>query len=336
MFPAGPVTLTQMTPSRDGVEIAYATYGAGDGPAVVLVHGWAGNRTYWAHQIDDLAERYQVIAVDLGGHGESGLGRDDWNLAAFGDDVVAVVEEVGAQKVALVGHSMGGDAVVHAARQLGDRVAGIVLIDVFRSLGNETASSPEEVEAFVAPFRDDFAAAVDQFVRKLFRRGPTADSSIASRPTWPPRPGRLRSARCAHAPNREPAILAALADIAAPIVAINPASRRPTSTRCASTASSRSCSRGSVIPDDRGPRAVQSGARRDAGVVRQLKIEFARMAVYRTTFAVEAPVERVWEVLTDFDRWAEWNPSVPSIEGEPRVDSTVALTLAMPGRLRRR
>ena len=56
------------------------------------------------------------------------------------------------------------------------------------------------------------------------------------------------------------------------------------------------------------------------------------MAVYRTTFAVEAPVERVWEVLTDFDRWAEWNPSVPSIEGEPRVGSTVALTLAMPGR----
>ena len=56
------------------------------------------------------------------------------------------------------------------------------------------------------------------------------------------------------------------------------------------------------------------------------------MAVYRTTFAVEAPVERVWEVLTDFDRWAEWNPSVPSIEGEPRVGSTVTLTLAMPGR----
>ena len=56
------------------------------------------------------------------------------------------------------------------------------------------------------------------------------------------------------------------------------------------------------------------------------------MAVYRTTFAVDAPAERVWEVLTDFDRWAEWNPSVPSIEGEPRVGSTVALTLAMPGR----
>jgi pimeloyl-ACP methyl ester carboxylesterase len=101
--------MERVTVSRDGVEIAYATFGEpdGDAPAVVLVHGWSGNRGYWAHQTDFLAERHHVIAVDLGGHGESGLGRDDWNLAAFGDDVVAVIETVGAQKVALVGHSIG-------------------------------------------------------------------------------------------------------------------------------------------------------------------------------------------------------------------------------------
>ena len=56
------------------------------------------------------------------------------------------------------------------------------------------------------------------------------------------------------------------------------------------------------------------------------------MAVYRTTFAVDAPAERVWEVLTDFDRYPEWNPSLPSIAGRPEAGSTVTLTLAMPGR----
>ena len=57
-----------MARSRDGVEIAYETHGrtGGDAPAVVLVHGWAGNRTYWANQVDLLAERYHVVAVDLG------------------------------------------------------------------------------------------------------------------------------------------------------------------------------------------------------------------------------------------------------------------------------
>ena len=214
-----------MARSRDGVEIAYSTYGTGeeaDAPAVVLVHGWAGNRAYWANQIDFLAERYHVIAIDLGGHGESGLGRADWNLAAFGDDVVAVVDEVGAQKVALVGHSMGGDAVVHAARQLGDRVAGLVWIDAFRSLGNESESSPEEVEAFVAPFRDDFGAAVQRFVGNLFPE--TADRELVERIATDmaaaPCEATLGSLR--YARNRQPPILAALPHITAPIVAINP------------------------------------------------------------------------------------------------------------------
>lgn len=210
-----------MACSRDGVAVAYATYGAGS-PAVVLVHGWAGNRTYWADQISHLAERRQVIAVDLAGHGESGIGRGDWTLKAFGDDVVAVVDEVDAKDVVLVGHSMGGDAVIHAARRLGDRVVGLVWVDVFRSLGHETTSSPDEVEAFVAPFRDDFAAAVDRFVRRLLPE--TADARLIERITIDMAAtsrevalGSLRYAR-----NREPAILAALRHITAPIVAINP------------------------------------------------------------------------------------------------------------------
>jgi len=56
------------------------------------------------------------------------------------------------------------------------------------------------------------------------------------------------------------------------------------------------------------------------------------MAVYRTTFPIVASPEAVWEVLTDFERYPEWNPSLPSISGELRSGSTVSLTLAMPGR----
>jgi hypothetical protein len=56
------------------------------------------------------------------------------------------------------------------------------------------------------------------------------------------------------------------------------------------------------------------------------------MAVFRTTFRIEASSEVVWAVLTDFERYPEWNPSVPSIAGDLDVGSTVSLTLAMPGR----
>lgn len=211
-----------MARSRDGLEIAYATYGANAERAVVLVHGWLGNRTNWAHQIDILAERYHVIALDLAGHGESGLGRRDWNLKAFGDDVVAVVDEVGPAKVALVGHSMGGDAIVFAARQLGDRLTGLVWVDAFRSLGHETASSPDAVEAFVAPFRDDLVGSVDRFARGMFPA--SADAGLIDRIAADMSAGSVEMAvgSIRYALNREPPILEALPHISAPKVAINP------------------------------------------------------------------------------------------------------------------
>ena len=56
------------------------------------------------------------------------------------------------------------------------------------------------------------------------------------------------------------------------------------------------------------------------------------MAEYRTTFPIDASSEVVWSVLVDFDRYPEWNPSLPSIAGDLRVGSTVSMTLKMPGR----
>ena len=56
------------------------------------------------------------------------------------------------------------------------------------------------------------------------------------------------------------------------------------------------------------------------------------MAIYRTTFPISASADMVWDVLTDFSRYPEWNPSLPSISGELRSGGTVSMTLAMPGR----
>jgi len=56
------------------------------------------------------------------------------------------------------------------------------------------------------------------------------------------------------------------------------------------------------------------------------------VAIYRTTFPVAASSETVWEIIGDFERWSEWNPSVPSIKGELDVGSTCAVKLVMPGR----
>src|SRR4051794_35770106 len=103
--------------SEDGVQVSFESRGTA-APAVVFVHGWSCDRRYWQRQLDHFAERHQVVAVDLGGHGESGSGRTNWTMPSFAADVVSVVEDLALGPMVLVGHSMGGDVVVEAARHL--------------------------------------------------------------------------------------------------------------------------------------------------------------------------------------------------------------------------
>jgi len=56
------------------------------------------------------------------------------------------------------------------------------------------------------------------------------------------------------------------------------------------------------------------------------------MATHRTDFEIDASDEQVWAVLVDFEQYADWNPSLPSISGDLREGSTVSLTLGLPGR----
>ena len=163
-------------PSADGVPIAYEVHGKGE-PTLVLVHGWSCDRSYWKEQIEYLSPQYRLVLVDLAGHGESGAGRKDYTMSAFGADVAAVVNRLGADKVVLVGHSMGGDVVVEAAKLLPGRVVGLVWVDDYKSLG--APRSAAEVDAFVAKFRNDFRATTNGFVRGLF--APNADPGLVDR-----------------------------------------------------------------------------------------------------------------------------------------------------------
>ncbi|HET9333113.1 MAG TPA: alpha/beta hydrolase [Gemmatimonadota bacterium] len=162
--------------SPDGISIAYETRGTGS-PALVFVHGWSCDRSYWAAQLEAFSRDFQVVALDLAGHGESGFGREAWTMAAFGGDVAAVVEALALDRVILVGHSMGGDAIVEAARRLPDRVAGLVWVDTYRRLG--TPRTQEQLDALLAPIRADFVDATRAFVSGMFL--PSADPKLVER-----------------------------------------------------------------------------------------------------------------------------------------------------------
>src|SRR4029077_17138253 len=131
--------------SIDGERIAYDVRGKGD-LAIVLVHGWSCDRSYFQRQLETFSDRYTVVTLDLAVTGESTQGREDSTIALFGADVAAVVRKLDLKHVVLVGHSMGGDVVVAAARLLKGRVVGLIWLDDYKDLG--PPNSDAEIEAF--------------------------------------------------------------------------------------------------------------------------------------------------------------------------------------------
>jgi pimeloyl-ACP methyl ester carboxylesterase len=161
----------------DGVEIRYETVGSGS-PTLVFVHGWSCDRTYWAHQIEHFSKHFRIVAIDLAGHGQSGSGRKDWTMAAFGADVAAVLRALEAKSVVLVGHSMGGPVVLEAARQEPKRIAALVIVDGVVDVSQRLGKVQRD--EFLAPFRADFKRGLAAWAKKdLFT--PRSDPKLVER-----------------------------------------------------------------------------------------------------------------------------------------------------------
>ena len=102
---------------------------AGEGsesPAVVLVHGMAGDRSDWDVLVRALPDDLPLLRYDLRGFGES-TGPDGVEFS-HSDDLIAVLDAQGIDRTVLVGVSMGGAIVVNTALNHPDRVSGLVLI----------------------------------------------------------------------------------------------------------------------------------------------------------------------------------------------------------------
>lgn len=149
-----------------GVPIAYDVAGSGS-TALIFVHGWSCDRSYWREQVSVFASKYRVVAIDLGGHGASPASRDDWSIESFGEDVAAVAAAVDADHYVLIGHSMSGQVVLDAATQLGDRVIGIIGVDTLKDASVRPMNLERATAMFATP-AEDFPAKMDALARKAF------------------------------------------------------------------------------------------------------------------------------------------------------------------------
>ncbi len=160
--------------SFDGSRIAYDVKGQGD-LTLVFVHCWTCNSSFWDGQVEFFANDYRVITLDLPGQGRSVSKRTEYTMESFGKDVAAVVDKVGAKKIVLVGHSMGGPVVLEAAKLLGDKVVGIVGVDSFYTSFKHPKSA-DELKKLMQAFEDNFAGTSEAMVRSMFT--PSADPKL--------------------------------------------------------------------------------------------------------------------------------------------------------------
>ena len=163
-----------VVPSADGTPISYEVHGAGD-PTLILVHGLSCDSRYWREQLSHFAANHRVVTIDLAGHGHSGSGREDYTMRSFGEDVRAVADAVGGDRLILVGHSMGGLVIAEAARLLPGRVLGLIAVDSLQDL--DYPVTEEHAAQMVAPLEADFPAAFRRFAASMIR--PDTDAELA-------------------------------------------------------------------------------------------------------------------------------------------------------------
>ncbi len=162
--------------SKDGVEIVYTVNGNGE-TALVFVHGWGCNKTYWDEQVKTFSPVYKVVTLDLAGHGKSGHNRKNYTPQLFGADIASVVNKLKLKKVILIGHSMGGADIIEAAVLLKNRVIGIIGADTFQDLTQTMGEA--QAEEFLKPFKENFVKQSGGFVRSMFT--PKSDTVLVNK-----------------------------------------------------------------------------------------------------------------------------------------------------------
>ena len=115
---------------HDGAQIWYTV--SGEGPAVVLIHGWTCDSHDWVFQIPFLISRgFQVIAMDLRGHGKSSAPQSSYSFPEFRNDIVGLLNHLSVSSAIVIGHSLGTKIACELAIYNPGLVRAIVLVEQF-------------------------------------------------------------------------------------------------------------------------------------------------------------------------------------------------------------
>ncbi len=145
--------MSNYTQSQDGSKIYYEVAGQGK-TALLFVHGWMGNSSWWNHQRDYFSKKYLIVQMDLAGHGKSDKSRTDWSVQNYAYDIEAVANKLAVEKIILVGHSMSGSNITLAYPLIKKTVA-LILVDTLKNLDQQLMPQ-DQFDQFFGMYRKEF------------------------------------------------------------------------------------------------------------------------------------------------------------------------------------
>ena len=134
---------------NNGVKIHYASLG--EGPLVVMIHGFPDFWYTWRHQMEGLSSKYQCVAIDQRGFNLSDKpkGVENYDMRLLVSDVIAVIKSLGKEKAIIVGHDWGGMVSWQLALNAPQFVEKLIILNLPhpQGLARELANNPAQQKA---------------------------------------------------------------------------------------------------------------------------------------------------------------------------------------------
>ena len=153
--------------SFDDVEIYYEING--EGFPVIMLPCVGASLEFWKFQ-EPLSKKYQLVLIDVAGHGKSGRSREVHSYHSLAQDVVTVIEKEEFNEVVIVGHSFGGVVAYEAALALPkDVLKGLITIDSLMPLTYYYASvaTEEEIKEEMKEYEGEYRENYDNLLRSI-------------------------------------------------------------------------------------------------------------------------------------------------------------------------
>ncbi len=164
---------------RDVICLAKPLYHcrSGNGETTLLfIHGWGGSESFWKNQLAHFSSDYSVVTIELPGHGQSELGKNQVTISKLATALGSFIEQLNLENIVLIAHDMGGyiGLSLAASAQGRERIVSLVAIE---SLVDVKVDLPgKQYRRILDSLHKRFSATARQMTKDLF--SPSADESL--------------------------------------------------------------------------------------------------------------------------------------------------------------